>query len=96
MKQLCRLDSGLFDWLTWKGGDPSDLIGFRHCRTVDLIRARSVLREHAVGYCDGGSVPCRPKPDTVAVMYFVDDRHFWFHLSASEFCKVFCLEGDCL
>lgn len=87
---LLELDSGLFDWLSWKNGDPSDLIGYRHCRTSDLIRYRAILREHAVGYCEGNSTLCRPKEGTIAVMYFIEDRYFWFHLSNKEFAVIFC------
>ena len=86
---LLKLDSSLFDWLLWKNGTPLDLIGFRHCKTSDLIRCRHILKEYAVGYCKGDSVPCRAKPNTFAVMYFINNRHFWFHLSSYEFFRIF-------
>lgn len=84
-----KLDPSLFDWLLWRNGDPSDLIGYRHCRTSDFMRFRYLLRSHAVGYCEGDLVPCRPKLDTMAVMYFIEDKHFWFHLSTKEFSIIF-------
>lgn len=48
-----------------------------------------ILKEHAVGYCQGDSVICRPKANTKAVMFFVNEKHFWFHLSNYEFSIIF-------
>jgi hypothetical protein len=86
---LVKLDSSLFTWLLWRNGNPIELIGVRHCRTDDLICMRNTLREKAIGFCDGTSVPCRPKPETQAVMYFVNEKHFWFHLTNKEFAIIF-------
>ena len=58
------------------------------CRSEWLER-RGLLVERAVGWCDGARVPCRPKADAVAVMFFKDGRHFWFHLRREEFRRVF-------
>lgn len=55
------------------------------CRTNWLIEKAALLRDHIVGYCDGGSVPCRPKPGTIAVMCYKDGCHSWFHLRRNEF-----------
>ena len=86
---LPKLDPGFFDWLTWRSGTPLDLLGVRHCKTSDLLRCRNILKEHAIGYCEGEAVPCRAKEDTKAVMYFIDNKHFWFHLSNYEFYAIF-------
>jgi hypothetical protein len=87
--RIVKLDSSLFDWTLWRNGSPLDLIGFQHCRESDLIRHRLLLAESAVGYCDGKSVPCRPKVETMAVMFFSNEKHFWFHLTEKEFSTIF-------
>ena len=86
-----RLDSSLFDWQTWRAGNPVDVFGVP-CRSSDLIAAGERLRAAAVGYCPGDQTPCRPKADQVAVMFFAVGRHFWFHLRAVEAQRIFGLE----
>lgn len=78
-----RLDPGLFDWHTWRAGTPADVFGVP-CRTQYLVAAAPLLRAHAVGYCRGDAILCRPRPDSVAVMFYSDGRHFWFHLRMAE------------
>ena len=83
-----KLESSYFDWLTWRNGSPLDAFGIQ-CRTYDLINSRKVLQEHAVGWCLGESLPCRPKANHVAVMFFKNGRHFWFHLRLEEAAAIF-------
>ncbi len=87
-----RLDSSLFDWLTWRNGSVSELLGFP-CRLAFLVskEGKKKLREVAVGWCDASQTPCRPKPGEIALMVFKEE-HFWFHLRAKEFIEVFTLE----
>ena len=87
-----RIDSSLFGWLAWRGGSPLDLFGVQ-CRSFDLIRNADLLRLHALGWCRGESIPCRPKLNTIAVMFSVNDRAFWFHLYAAEAREVFGVCG---
>ena len=91
MKSRCsipRIESSEFDWLTWRTGSPLDVFGLR-CRTDDLVAGSAGLLAHAVGYCPAGRIPCRPKPDNTAVMFFKNGRHFWFHLRDREFELIF-------
>jgi hypothetical protein len=78
-----KLDSSLFDWLSWRNGSPLDVFQVP-CRTKQLIQARDTLRQHAIGWCSGGSTPCRPKEGQIAVMFLKDDRYFWFHFWTHE------------
>ena len=85
-----RMESSLFDWLAWRGGSPLDVFRLG-CRSEDLISGSHLLREYAVGWCEGERLPCRPKLDMIAVMFFKDGRNFWFHLSRYEFERIFAL-----
>lgn len=86
---LPKLDSNLFDWLTWISGSPLDLIGYCHCRTSDVIKYRLIIKQYAIGYCDAETIPCRPKLNWKSVMFLKDDNYFWFHLSNYEFNCIF-------
>lgn len=80
-----KLDSSLFTWGRWRGGTLADLGAYSRA-----IRAsRRVLRQHVVGYAEGSSVPCRPKPGTKAVMFSTARGLFWTHLLNDEFAEVF-------
>lgn len=85
---LRRLSSSQFGWQEWRGGSPADMLEVP-CRAVSLIAAKSTLRRYAVGWCEGGSTFCRPRPEHKAIMYFKDDRHFWFHLRDDEAKAIF-------
>ena len=50
---------------------------------------KTILRKHAVAYALGKRVPCRPKSEEMAVMFFKNEEHFWFHIRYNEFIKVF-------
>ena len=82
-----KITPELFDWLLWRAGSPSDL-GLV-CLERYLIEMGYIIRRYAVGYCDGENLICRPKIDCKAVMFFKDDRHFWFHLTNKEFKEIF-------
>lgn len=88
MGSLPRLDPGVFDWLAWRSGDPLVVFGLA-VRQAELIAARARLRRQAVGWCPADYLLCRPKTGEVAVMFFVDERHFWFHLRIAEAEAIF-------
>ena len=81
-----RISSLNFTWSRWRAGSVSDFN--LPCREKILISNARVLRKHAVGYCKGESLMCRPKHD-IAIMFFLNDRHFWFHLRKKEFKEIF-------
>jgi hypothetical protein len=86
--RLEYMDSSLFDWLTWRSGNPLDL-GIKHCRYGNVVRFRDAIKRHAIGYCHGENLPCRPKLNTKAVMFYKEGVHFWFHLMNGEFMHIF-------
>lgn len=82
-----KIDQGVFDWHRWRAGSPADL--FLICRTAQLIKNRETLRHHAVGWCSGEQLLCRPKSNHKAVMFYKEGQHFWFHLTNNEFKEIF-------
>jgi hypothetical protein len=82
-----KLDCGYFEWTLWREGSPLDL--FLVCREIELIRMRKTIMRHAVGWCNAEHLLCRPKTKHKAVMFFKGGRHFWFHLTNSEFERIF-------
>lgn len=82
-----KIDSTLFDWISWRSGSPLDF--FVPCRESALVEIRPILRRYAIGYCIGENLLCRPKLNHKAVMFFKNDLHFWFHLTNREFERIF-------
>lgn len=80
---LNRLDSSLFDWLTWRNGCILDVFDIPH-RTDCLLVNKERIRSYAIGWCPAEQVPCRPKTGYIAVMFQVKDRIFWTHLTRKE------------
>lgn len=86
---LQKLDSSLFDWLTWRAYSIKTLGVFARYSDITSPMGKRILRKYAIGWCDGGSLLCRPKADQVGVMFFKDGEQFWFHLRKKEFKEVF-------
>lgn len=78
-----KLNSSLFTWSRWRAGSLADF-GIVSRKTF-ILANRKTLKRFGVGFCDGGAVPCRPKSGKVAVMFFVNGKHFWNHLNKDEF-----------
>jgi hypothetical protein len=87
---LERLDSSHFDWLTWRRGNPADLFRVA-CRSAELYGHAARLRAAALGWCEGETVPCRPKCGSVAVMFQHEGELGWFHLLRAEFDEIFAV-----
>jgi hypothetical protein len=85
---LEQLDSSLFDWSTWRAGSLSEVFKIQ-CRERYIIGAKELLKEHAIGWARAECVPCRPKSGQVAVMFTLEDRVFWSHITQREFDQVF-------
>jgi len=83
-----RIDSSLFDWQSWRNGSPIEIFGIQ-CRSDCLVTNADLLRKYAIGYCDGESLPCRPKTNTIAVMFEKNNQRFWFHLFRLEAERIF-------
>ena len=89
---MIRLNPSLFDWSRWRAGCLAEF-GVQ-TRYEFLIAAGSVLRQHAIGWCFGENLACRPKPGTMAVMFWSEERHFWTHLTVREFREVFGVQTN--
>lgn len=90
---LAKLDSSYFTWLNWRAGSIKELGIF--CRYADITSAcgKKILRSHAVGWCRGENLMCRPKVGQIALMCFKDGEHLWFHIRKKEFEEVFIKES---
>ena len=82
-----RLESSLFDWLTWRAGSIEEVLKIPQ-REECLVDKAEVLRQHAIGWCPAELLLCRPKTDCVAVMFWVKERAFWTHLTKQEFNRI--------
>lgn len=89
-----KIDSTLFDWLTWRNGSIHDLdiIACRYT-LITSWHGKQQLRRYAVGWCYGENLMCRPKQGENAVMFEKDGLRFWFHLRRKEFEEVFCIKN---
>jgi hypothetical protein len=84
---MTEWDSTLFDWSTWRAGNIWDMFKLQ-CHTAVLVKNGRILREYAVGWCPGERLMCRPKANNVAIMFYKDGVHFWFHLRKHEFEEI--------
>ena len=85
---LPRLPRDSFSWSRWRGFGLFAELGMA-CRTGNIVRRSAALRRHAVGWLEGERLPCRPKAETIAVMWLENGQFTWCHLSRSEFFTVF-------
>ena len=85
---LRRIDSSLFDWLSWRDGTILELLNIPQ-RKVSLVANKNTLNLYAIGWSPAENIPCRPKSNCKAVMFAVKGREFWTHLTNEEFYEVF-------
>ncbi len=78
-----------FTWDLWRAGNLATFGLATRYYSITSPEGKRILRKHAVGYCNGNNVMCRQKPNTVAVMFFKDEVHFWNHITQREFNEVF-------
>lgn len=84
---LEKLPLDSFSWSRWRRFNLFAMIGIA-CRNGDIVFSKSKLRKYAVGYISGENV-CRPKENTMAVMWLEDSGYSWCHLTLDEFYKLF-------
>jgi len=84
---LLRITAVQFTFDLWRAGSLTEL-GIK-TREWSIIENRYTIRKMAVGFTEGRKLCVRPKIDCIAVMFFVDDKHFWTHLTIKEFCICF-------
>jgi len=75
-----------FDWLRWRNCSIFDICGII-CRTYNLLQSN--IKQYAIGYIDGDKLFCRPKQNTVAVMFLINGEFEWCHLLKEEFEELF-------
>lgn len=84
---LEKMHGTSFDWLTWRGEGVIRLGVIQ--REAIILTNSNIIKKHAIGYCKGEDIICRPKPNTIAVMFLKDDDLFWTHLTNKEFNIIF-------
>lgn len=85
-QQICRIERlkpYCFTFELWRAGSIYEL-GLQ-CREWSIKENKNVIRKHAVGFLESDNLWIRPKEGCVAVMFFIEDRYFWTHLTRSEF-----------
>ena len=86
-KTFRRIPAVQFTYDLWRAGSLNEL-GIKH-REWAIREYVYYVRAMAVGYAKANKLYVRPKNDCVAVMFFVDDKHFWTHLTNKEFLICF-------
>lgn len=72
-----------FSFELWRAGSLSEF-GIE-TRTWSIEQNRNIIKKYAIGYLDGNKLWIRPKENTVGVMFFYNENHFWTHLTIEEF-----------
>lgn len=88
-----KIDSSNFTWQRWRGESFVGATGLP-CRYESIVsdQGKASLKSIAIGYCEGESLPCRPKLDCVGLMCWKNEiGHFWFHITKREFVEIFGL-----
>jgi hypothetical protein len=57
--------------------------------TLDNEKYFKILTKYAMGWTDGDKLLVRPKEDSKAVLFIVNDESFWFHIDNYSFYKYF-------
>jgi len=77
-----------FDWLAWSGGNLTEMLNIETREEIIISNAKKI-RKHAIGWCRGEEIDCRPKNDTIAVMFSTNGIEWWTHFTVEEFKKCF-------
>ncbi len=72
-----------FTFELWRAGSLSDF-GIE-TRSYSIEQNKRTIREYAIGWIKGEKLWIRPKTNTIAIMFFFDNKHFWTHLTIKEF-----------
>lgn len=81
-----KIDSSYFDWLSWRANDFFYVFG---CSVRHSPKIKESIKKVAIGYCAGVNLPCRPKLDHYAVMFWDGQNYWWTHLTEQEFSFIF-------
>lgn len=86
---LPNIDNSAFTWNRWRNHSIADLAIACRFKQITSTRGRNILNNKALGWCNGTSLLCRPKEKHKAVMFWLNDMRFWFHMRSNEFVEVF-------
>lgn len=84
MNNLRKMHEQSFDWLSWKNGSLLRIFNIKH-RAKYISLNKEIIREYAIGFCKADNIPCRPKKDYIAVMFFNDKGDWFTHFTKKEF-----------
>lgn len=74
-----ELNPELFTWDNYEA-DYGARLDLDYRMSIDYEIMRLEIKHRIVGYCDGGRLYVRPRPDCYGVMLKDDDMEkFWFH-----------------
>lgn len=85
---LKRIPAVHFIFDLWSAGSFTELGIKGKLREFNIDGWKSLVIKYAVGYTDGEKLNVRPKKNCKAVMFFINNKHFWSHLTNNEF-KIF-------
>lgn len=84
---LIRIPAIQFTYDLWRAGSLTEL-GIKQ-RECSILLHRQQICNMAVGFTEANKLHVRPKADCIAVMFFVQNTHFWTHLTNKEFLICF-------
>lgn len=82
-----------FDWLRWRTCDIWTKLKIPWRKTFIFNNCKDI-RELVIGYLSGEQLLCRPKENTVAVMFLYNDEFSWCHMRKEEFDFIFGEKGE--
>ncbi len=78
-----RIPAIQFTYDRWRAGSLLEL-GIKH-REMCIKLNCNFIRDLAVGYTESEKLHVRYKKGYMAVMFFVNGKHFWTHMTINEF-----------
>jgi len=85
--KISRLTASQFTFERWRAGSLTELNIYTKYYSIE--ENAHVIRSHTVGFIKAEKLWVRPKLNCVAVMFFVNDQHFWTHLTIKEFLSCY-------
>ena len=79
---LERMHETSFNFENWNAGSLSLLnIPMReNC----ILNNLEIIKRYSIGFLEGDMTMCRPKPNTIAIMFLKDGIYFWTHFTIKE------------
>jgi len=77
-----------FTWQAWSGGNLMDMLNIPN-REPFIVDNTDIIQKYAIGWCKGDNIVCRPKTETIAVMFITNNVEWWTHFTIKEFISCF-------